>query len=74
MTGWEKPGCSRKSNFSYKKFWRALETGKEKWMKQEHVEKIKSYYDRTGEFKKNENIRGRIRPYIRKKAISTAGL
>ena len=28
-------------------------------MKQEHVEKIKSYYDRTGEFKKNEKYSGR---------------
>ncbi len=28
-------------------------------MKQEHLEKIKSYYDRTGEFKKNEKYSGR---------------
>lgn len=28
-------------------------------MKQEHVEKIKGYYDRTGEFKKNEKYSGR---------------
>lgn len=28
-------------------------------MKQEHEEKIKSYYDRTGEFKKNEKYSGR---------------
>ncbi len=28
-------------------------------MKQEHVEKIKGYYDRTGEFKKNEKYSGK---------------
>lgn len=28
-------------------------------MKQKHVEKIKGYYDRTGEFKKNEKYSGR---------------
>lgn len=28
-------------------------------MKQEHIERIKSYYDRTGEFKKNEKYSGR---------------
>ena len=43
----------------YKKFWQELETGKEKWMKQEHVEKIKGYYDRNGEFKKNEKYLGK---------------
>ena len=42
----------------YKKFWQALETGKETRMKQEHVEKIKGYYDRTGEFKKKEKYSG----------------
>ena len=36
-----------------------MTAGKEKWMKQEHVEKIKGYYDRNGEFKKNEKYSGK---------------
>lgn len=32
---------------------------REKWMEQKHVEKIKGYYDRNGEFKRNEKYSGK---------------